>query len=76
MWSFPRPKSLTLEVTRTPAAGSCPSCGTESLASYPVLSDGGWWQVTKCQSCLVSVERVKGPRLGSYQPLGSGVGGS
>jgi vanillate/4-hydroxybenzoate decarboxylase subunit D len=70
MWSFPRPEEPTLSVDRTPVDGACPACGAERLAAYPVMSEGGWWNVVKCQSCLTSVERVRGPRLGSYQPLG------
>ena len=35
-----------------------------------VLSDGGWWDVCKCQSCLASVSRERAPMFGSYTPLG------
>ena len=70
MWTFPRPEQLTLSVTREPVAGACPECGADDLATYPVMSEGGWWNVTKCQQCLASVDRQKGPRLGSYTPLG------
>jgi hypothetical protein len=72
MWSFPRPEELTLSVTREPVEGVCPRCGASDLAAYPVMSEGGWWRVTKCQQCLTSVERVRGPLLGSYTPLGAG----
>jgi hypothetical protein len=34
-----------------------------------VLSEGGWWNVTKCQSCLCSVKREPGPLLGGIQLL-------
>jgi len=74
MWSFPRPKEETLSVERLPVAGTCAACGAEDLASYPVVSEGGWWQVVKCQTCLVSVERTRGPRLGSYEPFGITAG--
>jgi hypothetical protein len=70
MWMFPRSAAPTLAVERRPADGACRECGAEALATYPAISDGGWWQVVKCQECLASVERVKGPRLGSYTPLG------
>lgn len=49
--------------------GSCPRCGAEDLRRYPVNSEGGWFDVVKCQSCLASVERVPGPRLGPIQLL-------
>lgn len=57
-------------VSRTPVEGSCPECGAARLAAYPIFGEGGWWDVTKCQSCLASVERVRGPLLGSYRPYG------
>ena len=69
MHSYPRPKDRHLFVERVPIDGACPECGEEKLASYPVLSDGGWWDVKKCQGCLASVERVPGPRFGSFTPL-------
>ena len=36
----------------------------QELAAYRVLSEGGWWDVVKCRSCLASVERRRGPLLG------------
>jgi hypothetical protein len=45
-------------------AGTCPECGGEELAQYPVLAVGGWFQVVKCQRCLCSVSRVPWNRLG------------
>ena len=70
MHSFPRPESPHLSVERTPAEGACPVCGADALADYRVLSEGGWWDVRKCTSCLHSVSRTPGPLLGSYVPLG------
>jgi hypothetical protein len=49
--------------------GTCPECGANDLAEYPVLSEGGWWDVRKCQSCLASVSREPGPLFGVYVPL-------
>lgn len=74
MWSFPRPGEKTLSVERKRVVGACDACGAEDLATYPVVSEGGWWEVVKCQTCLVSVERTRGPMLGSYEPLGPGAG--
>ncbi len=48
--------------------GACPRCGGE-LRRYPVNSEGGWFDVVKCQNCLHSVSRVRGPRLGPIQLL-------
>lgn len=73
MHSFPRPHESHLHVDRQPVPGACPACGAQDLAAYRVLSDGGWWDVEKCQSCLYSVRRVPAPALGSFRPLGSGA---
>jgi len=44
--------------------GCCPACGGTSLARYEVLSEGGWFRVLKCQTCLGSLERTPWTRLG------------
>lgn len=54
---------------RTPVEGGCPRCGAEELRRYPVNSEGGWFDVVKCQRCLCSVSRERGPRLGPIQLL-------
>jgi hypothetical protein len=72
--SFPRPDALFLSVERRPADGACPECGASELADYRVLSDGGWWDVRKCQRCLASARREPGPLFGSYVPLGLEIG--
>jgi allophanate hydrolase subunit 1 len=66
MPSFPRPSTPTVEVPRTRVPDDCPACGAPALAAYPVLSEGGWWQVVKCQRCLHSVRREPGPLLGAF----------
>jgi vanillate/4-hydroxybenzoate decarboxylase subunit D len=73
--SFPRPSEPFLHVERVPVAGACPECGATALARYPVMSEGGWWDVVKCQTCLFSVEREPGPLFGVYTPLGLRVTG-
>jgi hypothetical protein len=73
MHSFPRPSEQRLHVHRRPVDGGCPECGAAALAAYRVLGEGGWWEVCKCQECLASLSRVRGPRLGSLVPLGSTV---
>ena len=50
--------------------GACAECGAETLAEYRVLSEGGWWDVRKCQTCLASASREPAPRYGSFTPLG------
>ena len=67
--SFPRPSQPFLSVERRRVEGTCPECGANDLAEYPVLSEGGWWDVRKCQSCLASVSREPGPLFGVYVPL-------
>lgn len=52
------------DVVRSPVEGACPECGAHNLQRYPVLATGGWFQVTKCQTCLCSVERETWTRLG------------
>jgi N-methylhydantoinase B len=57
----------TVSVEKMPVAGTCPSCGEEDLKAYPVLRDGGWFEVVKCQSCLETVEKKRWNRLGSVR---------
>ena len=64
MQVYPRPEEATVDVERVPVPGACSHCGAEELRSYPVLSEGGWWDVVKCQACLYSEERERGPLLG------------
>ena len=59
MNSFPRPTEESLSEKRTPVKGTCPSCGGGDIAAYRVLTDGGWWDVVKCQNCLDSIERKR-----------------
>lgn len=68
-YTFPRPEEPYLFVEREPVEGSCPECGGEELRRYPVISEGGWWTVVKCQSCLHSVERERAGLLGSMELL-------
>lgn len=61
---YPRPTELTLSVERESVDGTCPECGSNVLQRYPVLAEGGWFDVVKCQDCLYSLERERGPLLG------------
>ena len=71
MPDYPRPETAEVYLERDPIEGKCPKCEQSSLAAYPVLSEGGWWKVVKCQKCLHSISREKGPLFGTYQPPGA-----
>lgn len=61
---FQRPSTPEVHAQRETVEGDCPACGEPALQRYRVLSEGGWWNVTKCRSCLHSVSREPGPLLG------------
>jgi hypothetical protein len=63
-YSFPRPSDPAPVQEREAVDGACDECGAERLQRYPVLSEGGWYMVVKCQSCLYSQSREKWRRLG------------
>lgn len=69
-----RTTSPPLTQVRDAVAGACPSCGDGQLHRYPVNSEGGWWEVVKCQTCLSSVSRTKIGRLGPIQLLSDTIG--
>jgi len=73
MKHYPRPAEPVLSVVREPVDGACPDCGAGTLQRYPVLSEGGWWDVVKCARCLHSVSRERGPRLGGIELLSDGL---
>ncbi|HTR73941.1 MAG TPA: hypothetical protein VMH33_01625 [Solirubrobacterales bacterium] len=50
-----------VSVERKPVAGECAECGEARLMAYPVLSEGGWFDVVKCQNCLHSESREPDP---------------
>lgn len=60
-------------VPREEVAGSCPRCGARALRAYPVLSEGGWFRVVKCQECLTSTERTPWALLGPVQLTSAGL---
>jgi allophanate hydrolase subunit 1 len=69
MSTYPRSDQPRLFVTKEDVPGECPSCGSQNLKRYPVLSEGGWWMTTKCQQCLFPVQRERWSRLGSIALL-------
>ena len=64
-----RPQESELFVEKVPVSGQCPECGSSNIKAYPVLSEGGWWKVQKCQDCLCSVERERWGLFGSMTSL-------
>ncbi len=72
-FSFPRPQEPAPVQAREPVAGQCGECGAEALMRYPVLSEGGWFMVVKCQQCLHSVSREKWARLGPVRLMTDGI---
>ncbi len=64
---FQRPDELFPVQEKEPVEGACAECGAEQLLRYPVLSEGGWFMVVKCQSCLHSQSREKWNRLGHIE---------
>ena len=64
-----RTTNRPLFLERQPVEGTCPRCGAEELRGYPVNSEGGWFDVVKCQRCLLSVSREPGPLLGPIKLL-------
>lgn len=60
-------------VERTPVEGTCGGCGAASLAAYPVLSEGGWFNVVKCCACLRSIERIPWTLLGPVHLTSEGI---
>lgn len=65
MKAYTRPAQLQLSVTFDHERAECPACRSEEVYTYPVLSEGGWWRVTKCRRCLHSVARERLPLLGA-----------
>jgi hypothetical protein len=60
-------------VPREEIEGVCPRCASSALRAYPVLSEGGWFQVVKCQHCLYSVSREPWHLLGPVQLTSAGL---
>ena len=67
MRAYPRPEQHQLAVERVPVEAVCDRCGGDDVRSYPVLGEGGWWDVEKCQRCLSSVRRRRGGYFGGLE---------
>ena len=64
-----RPEEPTVFVQRQHVPEPCPVCHREEVYSYPVLTEGGWWYVTKCLNCLHSIRRERWNLLGPFSLL-------
>lgn len=73
MHTFPRPSEPRVSVEREAVDGACDACGAEALKAYPVLSEGGWFKVVKCQECLASKSREPWNLLGPITLLSEQV---
>lgn len=62
-----------LSVEREHVEGSCTACGAAELSAYPVLSEGGWYRVVKCQQCLTSQSREPWKLLGPVSLTSEGL---
>jgi hypothetical protein len=62
-----------LRVDRRPVPGRCPRCGASDVCTYPIHTEGGWFVATKCQTCLKTISREIGPRLGPIQLLSDSI---
>ena len=59
MDSFPRPMEKCLYEKKKKVDSMCHECESRNIAAYRVLTDGGWWDVVKCQVCLYSLKRER-----------------
>ncbi len=59
MNKFPRPAEERLFEKREKVDQVCDECGSRHVEAYRVLTDGGWWDVVKCQDCLYSLDRKR-----------------
>lgn len=68
MRNYPRSEQRYLTVERLHVDNAiCTSCGSKDVRAYPVLSEGGWWNVHKCQACLTSIHRERGNFFGGLE---------
>ncbi|MDV6247192.1 hypothetical protein [Rhodococcus opacus] len=56
---YPRPAQHVVPSPKEPVDAACPACASQDVKRYPVQSEGGWFEVVRCQSCLHQLERVK-----------------
>ena len=59
MDKFPRPTEERLFEKKEKVDQHCSECGSHNMAAYRVLTDGGWWDVVKCQDCLYAPDRKR-----------------
>lgn len=49
---FPDPTEQFLTVTRVRVEATCPECGSDDVARYPIANYIGPRMVTRCQACF------------------------
>jgi hypothetical protein len=56
---FPPPAEQFISVDRVKVSATCPACGSDDVARYPIANYIGPRMVTRCQSCfeVLSLER-------------------
>jgi len=54
---FPTPSEEHISVVRVPQEATCPACGSDDVARYPVADFIGPRMVTKCQQCFHELAR-------------------
>lgn len=64
-----RPQESFVYVEKEKVNANCPECGSKNIKEYPVLSEGGWWEVKKCQDCFCSLDRKRWGLFGSMTTL-------
>jgi hypothetical protein len=53
---FPDPADQFLTVPRVPVDRTCPACGSDDVARYPIANYIGPRIVTRCQACFHVLE--------------------
>jgi hypothetical protein len=61
------PTDERIYVERKPVVATCPQCGSDDVARYPVANFIGPRMVTRCQACLHSLA-VDVPTAGDHWP--------
>ena len=54
---FPAPAEERISVVRVPLEVTCPACGADHVARYPIADFIGPRMVTKCQECFHELAR-------------------
>ena len=66
---FAPPTEQFIEVQRTPVQATCPACGSQNVARYPVANYIGPCMVTKCQECFEVLARDRPAPEDNWPPF-------